>query len=165
MYFNLGCWKLVSSCILGNCVRQQDPQTITVYGDGGKGSLLLYFCLKFCTWDITPNRSVHWSRDFDIFTTFHEYRFPLLWSLDFSSSFLHWRTTTTKKTNFIHHPDFFLTIISIEVKEIKKCPEGWYGKGGMRGVQDGEHMYTCGGFMLMYGKTNTILYIINLQLK
>ena len=26
-----------------------------------------------------------------------------------------------KKTNFIHHPDFFLTIISIEVKEIQKC--------------------------------------------
>ena len=25
------------------------------------------------------------------------------------------------------------------------------------GVQDGEHVYTCGGFMLMYGKTNTIL--------
>ena len=24
-------------------------------------------------------------------------------------------------------------------------------------VQDGEHVYTCGGFMLMYGKTNTIL--------
>ena len=24
------------------------------------------------------------------------------------------------------------------------------------GVQDGEHVYTCGGFMLMYGKTNTI---------
>ena len=23
--------------------------------------------------------------------------------------------------------------------------------------QDGEHMYTYGGFMLMYGKTNTIL--------
>ena len=36
-------------------------------------------------------------------------------------------------------------------------PEGWYGQGGGRGVQDGEHMYTCGGFMLMYGKTNTIL--------
>ena len=27
----------------------------------------------------------------------------------------------------------------------------------MGGVQDGEHMYTCGGFILMYGKTNTIL--------
>ena len=36
-------------------------------------------------------------------------------------------------------------------------PEGWYGEGGGRGVQDGEHMYTCGGFMLTYGKTNTIL--------
>ena len=31
------------------------------------------------------------------------------------------------------------------------------GEGGGRGVQDGEHVYTCGGFMLMYGKTNTIL--------
>ena len=36
-------------------------------------------------------------------------------------------------------------------------PEGWYGEGGGRGVQDGEHMYTCGRFMPMYGKTNTIL--------
>ena len=23
--------------------------------------------------------------------------------------------------------------------------------------QDGEHMYTCGGFILIYGKTNTIM--------
>ena len=36
-------------------------------------------------------------------------------------------------------------------------PEGWYGEGGERGVQDGEHVYTCGGLMLMYSKTNTIL--------
>ena len=36
-------------------------------------------------------------------------------------------------------------------------PEGWYGKGGRKGVQDGEHVYTHGGFMFMYGKTNTIL--------
>ena len=36
-------------------------------------------------------------------------------------------------------------------------PEGWYGDGGGRGVQDGEHVYTCVGFILMYGKTNTIL--------
>ena len=36
-------------------------------------------------------------------------------------------------------------------------PEGWYGEGGGRGVQDGEHVYTHGGFMMMYGKTNTIL--------
>ena len=36
-------------------------------------------------------------------------------------------------------------------------PEGWYGEGGGRGVQDAEHMYTRGGFMLMCGRTNTIL--------
>ena len=36
-------------------------------------------------------------------------------------------------------------------------PDGWYKEGGGRGTQDGEHMYTRGGFMLMYGKTNTIL--------
>ena len=36
-------------------------------------------------------------------------------------------------------------------------PEGWYGEGSGRGVQDGDHVYICGGFMLMYGKTNTIL--------
>ena len=29
-------------------------------------------------------------------------------------------------------------------------------QGGGRGVQDGEHVYTRGGFMLMQGKTNTI---------
>ena len=36
-------------------------------------------------------------------------------------------------------------------------PEGWDRKGGGRGVQDGEHMYTRGGSMSMYGKTTTIL--------
>ena len=36
-------------------------------------------------------------------------------------------------------------------------PEGWYGEGGGRRFQDGEHVYTCVGFMLIYGKTNTIL--------
>jgi len=36
-------------------------------------------------------------------------------------------------------------------------PEGWYGEGGGRRVQDAEHMYTCGRFISIYGKTNTIL--------
>ena len=36
-------------------------------------------------------------------------------------------------------------------------PEGCYGEGGGRGVQDWELMYTRGGFMSMYGKTNTVL--------
>ena len=31
-------------------------------------------------------------------------------------------------------------------------PMGWHGKGAGRGVQDGEHMYTRGGSMSMYGK-------------
>ena len=35
-------------------------------------------------------------------------------------------------------------------------PEGGDGGGGRR-VQDGEHMYTCGGFISVFGKTNTIL--------
>ena len=36
-------------------------------------------------------------------------------------------------------------------------PERWYEEGSGRWVQDGEHVYTGGGYMLMYGKTNTIL--------
>ena len=36
-------------------------------------------------------------------------------------------------------------------------PDGCYGEGGGRGVQDGEYVYTHGGLMLIYGKTNTIL--------
>ena len=36
-------------------------------------------------------------------------------------------------------------------------PERWYGEGGGRRVQDGEQRYTCGGFILIFGKTNTIL--------
>ena len=36
-------------------------------------------------------------------------------------------------------------------------PEGGYGEGGGRRVQDGEHGYTCGGFISMFGKTNIIL--------
>ena len=36
-------------------------------------------------------------------------------------------------------------------------PEGWYREGrGGGGVQDGEHVYTRGRFILKYGKTNTI---------
>ena len=30
-------------------------------------------------------------------------------------------------------------------------PEGWYGEGRGRRVQDGEHMYTCDRFILIYG--------------
>ena len=40
-------------------------------------------------------------------------------------------------------------------------PEGWYGEGGGRRVQDGEHIYTCDGFISIFGKTNKILYFKN----
>ena len=36
-------------------------------------------------------------------------------------------------------------------------PVGWYGEEAGWGVPVGEHVYTHGRFMLMYGKTNTIL--------
>ena len=36
-------------------------------------------------------------------------------------------------------------------------PERCYGEGGGRGVPVWELMYTRGGFMSMYGKTNTVL--------
>ena len=37
-------------------------------------------------------------------------------------------------------------------------PEGWYGEGGGKGVQDAEHVYTCGRFMLMYGSCVLLNY-------
>ena len=43
-------------------------------------------------------------------------------------------------------------------------PEVWDGEGGGRGVQDGEHMYTHGWFMWMYGKNHCNI-VISLQLK
>ena len=36
-------------------------------------------------------------------------------------------------------------------------PGRWCEEGGGRRVQDGEHMYAYGGFISMFGKTNTIL--------
>ena len=43
------------------------------------------------------------------------------------------------------------------IKEQNKCQKEWYGEGGGRRVQDGEHMYNCGGFILIFGKTHTIM--------
>ena len=44
-------------------------------------------------------------------------------------------------------------------------PEGWYEEGGGRRVQDGEHMYTCGGFILIFGKTNNVKFKNKIKLK
>ena len=42
-------------------------------------------------------------------------------------------------------------------------PEGWNGDGGGRRVQDGEHMYTCGRFIFIFGKTNTIMLSLKIK--
>ena len=43
-------------------------------------------------------------------------------------------------------------------------PEGQDGEGREREIQDGEHMYTCGGLMSMYGKPMQYCKGISLQL-
>ena len=40
-------------------------------------------------------------------------------------------------------------------------PEGWYVEGGGRRVQDGEHVYTCGRFILIYGKNQYNIVKLN----
>ena len=42
-------------------------------------------------------------------------------------------------------------------------PEGWNGEGGGRRVQDGEHMYTCGGFILIFRKSNTVMLSLKIK--
>ena len=46
-------------------------------------------------------------------------------------------------------------------------PEGWYGEGGGRRVQDGEHMYTCGRFISIVGKNqyNIVKFKNKIKLK
>ena len=38
-------------------------------------------------------------------------------------------------------------------------PEGWYREAGGRRVQDWEHVYTHGGFMLMQNQYNMVKYL------
>ena len=47
--------------------------------------------------------------------------------------------------------------LKISESEWPEVREKWNGEGGGRRVQDGEHMYTCGGFILIFGKTNTVM--------
>ena len=42
-------------------------------------------------------------------------------------------------------------------------PRGMGWEGGGKGVQDGEHMYTCGGFILIFGKSNTVMLSLKIK--
>ena len=61
-------------------------------------------------------------------------------------------------SNINQHEIFRENLNKIHAKPVHwDDPEGWYGEGGGRRVHDGEHRYTCGGFISIFGKTNTIL--------
>ena len=51
-------------------------------------------------------------------------------------------------------------INAMEALNMKQKKEG----GGMR-VQDGEHMYTCGGFILIFGKTQFVKFKNKIKFK
>ena len=57
----------------------------------------------------------------------------------------------------LHAPDNHNDVITHLEPDILECEVKWALGSITTGVQDGEHVYTCGRFMLMYGKTNTIL--------
>ena len=63
-----------------------------------------------------------------------------------------WSNLAAAAVDSFYHKDSIII-----VGDSKKFIEGWNGEGGGRKVQDGEHMYTCGGFILIFGKTNTIM--------
>jgi len=63
----------------------------------------------------------------------------------------------SKTMRYHFTPKRMAIMIILKMENNWDDPERWDGEGGGRWVQDGEHMYTRGGFMSMYGKTNTIL--------
>ena len=69
-----------------------------------------------------------------------------------------WQEYTEKlyKKDF-HDPDNHNGVITHLEPDILECEVKWALGSITTGVQDGEHVYTCGRFMLIYGKTNTIL--------
>ena len=76
--------------------------------------------------------------------------------INFDSALRGRDTSLSTKVHLVKAMGFPVVVYGCESWTIKKA-EGWYGEGGGRGVQNWEHVYTRGRFMLKYGKTNTIL--------
>ena len=57
----------------------------------------------------------------------------------------------------IESPVYVRCRISMLGAGAREDPEGCRGQGGGRGDHVSDRMYTRGGFMSMYGKTNTVL--------
>ena len=68
-----------------------------------------------------------------------------------------WYGEGSGKDQWIVHPEDQGIVGVRSVETVEEKNRRWYGEGGGSGVQDGEQMYTCGRFMSLYGKTNTIL--------
>ena len=62
-------------------------------------------------------------------------------------------------TDTLSYGDPECPVLKLLLEFLANSLEVWLkpGEGGGRRVQDGEHMYTRGGFMLIYSKTNSIL--------
>ena len=99
------------------------------------------------------------SRDITLLTKVHPVKAMVfssshvwMWELDYKQSWAlkNWCFWTVMFEKILESP--------LDCKEIQPVnPKGWDGEGGGRRVEDGEHMYTHGWFLSMYGKTTTIM--------
>ena len=60
---------------------------------------------------------------------------------------------------------FYLYLSGIDYSYLCHLENNKAGEGGGRRVQDGEHMCTCGGFILIFGKSNTVMLSLKIKLK
>ena len=98
-------------------------------------------------------------KGFDLGHTWKEFSRPEYWSFSFSI------IPSKEIPGLISFRMDWLDLLAVQgtlkslLQHHSSKAEGGYGEGGRRRIQDGEHRYTCGGFILIFGKTNTILKV------